>query len=75
MWHTKNNDGKDTMQEAVVLIERWRAYCNTIRPYSSLDYGPTAPESWLVDISLKWLRTNLKTGLMNKVKSLTISRA
>ena len=43
----------DTMQEAKVLIERWRTYYNTIRPHSTLKYKPPAPESWVVDISLK----------------------
>jgi transposase InsO family protein len=43
----------DTMQEAVVLIERWRAYYNTVRPHSALDYRPPAPEFKVVDISLK----------------------
>lgn len=43
----------DTMQEAEVLIERWRTYYNTIRPHSALEYMPPAPESWVVDISFK----------------------
>ena len=43
----------DTMQEAKVLIERWRTYYNTIRPHSALEYRPPAPESWVVDINLK----------------------
>jgi len=43
----------DTMAEAKVLIEGWRAYYNTVRPHSSLDYRPPAPESWVVDISLQ----------------------
>ena len=43
----------DTMQEARVLIERWRTYYNTIRPHSKLGYKPPVPESWVVDISLK----------------------
>ena len=43
----------DTMQEAKVLIERWRTYYNTIRPHSALEYKPLAPESWVVDIGLK----------------------
>jgi len=41
------------MQEAEVLIERWRTYYNTIRPHSALEYKLPAPESWVVDISLK----------------------
>jgi len=43
----------DTMQEAKVLIEKWRAYYNTIRPHSALRYRPPAPESRVVDFSLK----------------------
>jgi putative transposase len=43
----------DTMSEARVLIERWRAYYNTIRPHSSLEYRSPAPEFKVVDISLK----------------------
>ena len=43
----------DTMQEAKVLIERWRTYYNTIRPHSALECRPQAPESWVVDINLK----------------------
>ena len=43
----------DTMQEAKVLIERWRRYYNIVRPHSALYYKPPAPESRVVDISLK----------------------
>ena len=28
----------DTLEEARVLIERWRVYYNTVRPHSSLGY-------------------------------------
>jgi len=48
-----NGEIFDTMQEARVLIERWRTYYNTIRPHSALEYRPPAPESWVVDINLK----------------------
>ena len=34
-----------TLQEAQVLIERWRKEYNTIRPHSSLGYRPPAPEA------------------------------
>jgi transposase InsO family protein len=34
-----------TLQEAQVLIERWRREYNTIRPHSSLGYRPPAPEA------------------------------
>ena len=48
-----NGEIFDTMAEAKVLIERWRAYYNTIRPHSSLEYMPPAPEARVVDISLQ----------------------
>jgi putative transposase len=48
-----NGEIFDTMAEAKVLIERWRAYYNTIRPHSSLDYMSPAPEARVVDISLQ----------------------
>jgi transposase InsO family protein len=34
-----------TLQEAKVLIERWRKEYNTIRPHSALGYRPPAPET------------------------------
>jgi transposase InsO family protein len=37
-----------TLQEAQVLIERWRREYNTVRPHSALGYRPPAPEAvWL----------------------------
>ena len=36
-----------TLQEARVLIERWRHHYNTVRPHSSLGYVPPAPETIL----------------------------
>ena len=33
-----------TLREAQVLIESWRHHYNTLRPHSSLDYRPPAPE-------------------------------
>jgi transposase InsO family protein len=36
-----------TLKEAQVLIERWRLEYNTIRPHSSLNYRPLAPEAVL----------------------------
>ena len=35
----------DTLQEAQVLIERWRVHYNTKRPHSSLGYRPPAPQT------------------------------
>ena len=34
-----------TLKEAQVIIERWRREYNTIRPHSSLNYRPPAPEA------------------------------
>jgi len=36
-----------TLKEAQVLVERWRVHYNTIRPHSSLDYRPPAPQTLL----------------------------
>jgi putative transposase len=36
-----------TLQEAKVLIERWRQHYNAIRPHSSLGYRPPAPAAIL----------------------------
>lgn len=33
-----------TLRAAQVLIEQWRVHYNTIRPHSSLNYRPPAPE-------------------------------
>ena len=35
----------DTLEEAKVLVERWRHVCNRIRPHSALGYRPPAPET------------------------------
>ena len=37
----------DTMAEAKYLIEDWRVHYNTIRPHSSLQYKPPAPEAYM----------------------------
>ena len=34
-----------TLQEARIVIERWRQHYNTVRPHSSLGYRPPAPEA------------------------------
>ena len=36
-----------TLAEAEVLVEQWRCHYNTIRPHSSLNYRPPAPETIL----------------------------
>jgi transposase InsO family protein len=33
-----------SLNEAKIIIERWRRHYNTIRPHSSLGYKPPAPE-------------------------------
>ena len=48
-----NGEIFDTMAEARVLIDSWKAYYNTVRPHSSLDYMPPAPETRVVDIGLQ----------------------
>jgi len=40
-----NREIFDTLFEAKVIIERWRHEYNHIRPHSSLDYKPPAPEA------------------------------
>ena len=35
----------DTLEEAKVLVERWRHEYNHIRPHSALGYRPPAPET------------------------------
>ena len=37
----------DTMHEAEVLTQRWVNTYNTIRPHSSLNYRPPAPQTLL----------------------------
>ncbi|MGQ3215723.1 MAG: integrase core domain-containing protein, partial [Shinella sp.] len=34
-----------TLKEAKVIIEGWRQHYSTVRPYSSLNYKPPAPEA------------------------------
>jgi putative transposase len=38
-----------SIKELRVLAERWRTHYNTIRPHSSLDYKPPAPQAWLIN--------------------------
>jgi len=35
----------DTLLEVQVLTQRWRRHYHTVRPHSSLDYQPLAPET------------------------------
>jgi putative transposase len=37
-----------TLEEAQILIERWREEYNHIRPHSALGYRPPAPRTWLL---------------------------
>jgi len=39
-----------SLKEAVVVIEQWRKHYNTIRPHSSLNYRPPAPQTLTADI-------------------------
>ena len=41
-----NGEIFDTMCEAKVVTEQWRKHYNTIRPHSSLNYRPPAPETF-----------------------------
>jgi putative transposase len=34
-----------SLAEAQILIDAWRRHYNTVRPHSSLDYRPPAPEA------------------------------
>ena len=38
-----------TLKEARILIEQWRRLYNTIRPHSSLNYQPPAPQALQVN--------------------------
>jgi len=50
-----------TLQEAQVIIERWRKEYNTFRPHSSLGYRPPAPEAVLPPSEM-----NIQPWLINK---------
>lgn len=41
-----------TLEEAKVLIARWREEYNHIRPHSALGYRPPAPQAWLLTAQL-----------------------
>jgi transposase InsO family protein len=43
-----NREIFDTLLEAKVLAEYYRWEYNTIRPHSSLNYRPPAPEAWVL---------------------------
>ena len=40
----------NTLAEARVLIEQWRVHYNTVRPHSSLNYRPPAPDVVLASV-------------------------
>ena len=40
-----NRDIFTTLEEAKILIEQWRREYNQVRPHSSLDYRPPAPDA------------------------------
>ena len=48
-----NGEIFDTLLEAKVLIERWRCNYNRIRPHSSLNYRPPAPEAKILGFRLQ----------------------
>ena len=62
-----------TLQEAQVMIERWRHHYNHIRPHTSLGYKPPAPLARMKDGAFARAqatapsfippKTNLKAGL------------
>ena len=45
-----NSEVFNSLAEARVLIEQWRVHYNTVRPHSSLNYRPPAP-----DVVLAWV--------------------
>ena len=53
-----------TLQEAKVLIERWRRHYNTVRPHSSLGYRPPAPVTILPPA--------LRSNYLNTVRTLSL---
>jgi putative transposase len=45
-----NTEVFNTLAEARVLIEQWRVHYNTVRPHSSLNYRPPAPDVVLAHV-------------------------
>lgn len=43
-----NREVFTTLAEAKILIEEWRKEYNLVRPHSSLNYRPLAPEAIMV---------------------------
>lgn len=39
-----------SLKEATIVIEQWRKHYNTIRPHSSLQYRPPAPQTSLPEM-------------------------
>jgi transposase InsO family protein len=62
-----------TLKEAQVLIEQWRIHYNTLRPHSSLDYRPPAPD--LVSASWCRLRFNPATDHRGRLPSSSLIEA
>ena len=46
----------NTLLEAKVLIEQWRVHYNTVRPHSSLNYRPPAPDVVLARVPAALIR-------------------
>lgn len=58
----------DTLQEAKVLVERWRRDYNTHRPHSALGYRPPAPEALA-----PWMLPPSRNGGESGCSSLTLT--
>ncbi len=56
------------LKEAQVLIEKWRLEYNTLRPHSSLNYRPPAPEAYLQNKN--WQNSNSKYGTCSGGRSI-----
>ena len=59
-----NREAFFTLKQAKVIIENWRREYNTIRPHSSLNYRPPAPEAILpLGFQQPWLtQSNQRVG-------------
>ena len=52
-----------SLEEAKILIEKWRNEYNQIRPHSSLGYRPPAPETVQTNLVGNNLMASLSVGL------------
>ena len=51
-----NGEIFDSLKEAKVGIQQWRKHYNTIRPHSSLNYRPPAPQTLAPEV-IHWIRS------------------